>query len=41
MHARSNKEKKDLKALDGMIEALTVDAYGGDERGGSILRAVQ
>ncbi len=41
MNSRSNKEKKDLKALDETIEEIIVDAYGDHERGGSILRAVQ
>ncbi len=39
MNSRSNKEKKVLKALDETIEQITVDAFSGYERGGSILRA--
>ena len=35
MNSRSNKEKKDLKALDETIEEIIVDAFGDDERGGS------
>ena len=32
MNSRSNKEKKDLKALDEMVEVIIVDAYGDDEQ---------
>ena len=32
MNTRSSKEKKDLKALDEMIEEIIVDAYGDDEQ---------
>lgn len=39
MNSRGTKEKKDIKALDEMIEQITVDAFGGYEPGGSILRA--
>jgi hypothetical protein len=40
MNSRSTKKKKNPKALDEMIEQITVDAYGEHERGGLILRAV-
>ena len=30
MNARRSKRNKDLDALDGMIEEITVDAYGDD-----------
>jgi hypothetical protein len=32
MNSRNAKEKKDLKALDKMIEEIIVDAYGDDEQ---------
>ena len=32
MNSRSNKEKKDLKALDEMVEVIIVDACGDDEQ---------
>ena len=32
MNMRGTKEKKDLKALDVMIEEIIVDAYGDDEQ---------
>lgn len=32
MNARSSKEKKDLKALDEMIEDIIIDAYGDHEQ---------
>ena len=40
MNSRSNKEKKDLKALHGMIEQITVDAFGDHELDGLFLKAV-
>lgn len=37
MNVQSSKEKKDLKALDDMIEEIIVDAYGtqGNLRAGT------
>ncbi len=37
MNVQSSKEKKDLKALDNMIEEIIVDAYGrqGNLRAGT------
>ena len=31
MNSRSTKEHQDLKALDEMIEKITVDSYGDDD----------